>query len=273
VSDPAATAAAATLVSDPAATARDAIAPTSNYEPEENTPWVPDTDAFTARDAIAPIADHEPEENTRRVPAVGGEVGPLVWRDTYRYNRAGGIRSIERSYFETTVNAGHNVRTLFPRIAVVESIDKSFVNPSAAYASTFLADLFSGGSHNETYTTDSRNRILTETRRNEKGELIGEFTNTWDGDRVTRVSWKAAGDAADSERVIEYVYNAAGDRIAERDFNNGVLERDVVTQGAVEVETLYMDGQPVLRATWRDGKKISEERIRQETERRRRRVQ
>jgi len=59
----------------------------------------------------------------------------------------------------------------------------------------------------------------------------------------------------------EYDYNAAGEIIAQRDYNNGILERQVLIQGRREVEELYINGVIVLRAIWENGVKISEERI------------
>jgi hypothetical protein len=108
------------------------------------------------------------------------------------------------------------------------------------------------------YTTDDRGRVLSETRRDEAGEILGEMRNTWSADRLTRIHWTAGDD----ERVTEYEYNAAGDRVLERNINKGVLERVVRTTGNQEIEELYMDGQVVLRATWEKGRKVSEERVR-----------
>lgn len=64
-------------------------------------------------------------------------------------------------------------------------------------------------------------------------------------------------------KITEYEYNGAGDRIAQRDFNNGILERQVLINGNTEIEELFMNGVLVLRAHWENGRKISEERIRQ----------
>jgi hypothetical protein len=108
------------------------------------------------------------------------------------------------------------------------------------------------------YVTDDRGRILTETRRNEEGEVIGELQNAWSGDRLTSVRWKAGDD----ERVTEFGYDGDGDRILERNINRGVLERVVRLAGNREIEEIYMDGKPVLRAVWENGRKISEEHIR-----------
>jgi len=83
------------------------------------------------------------------------------------------------------------------------------------------------------------------------------LVNTWVGDRLQSVVWKAADD----ERLIEFEYDNDGNRISEKYFRNGLLERSVVAQGGQEVEELYMSGRLVLRAIWENGVKISEERI------------
>jgi hypothetical protein len=72
------------------------------------------------------------------------------------------------------------------------------------------------------------------------------------------VHWKSGDD----ERLTEYEYDSAGDRMLERNFNRGILERTVRSTGNRDIEELYMNGRIVLRAVWEDGRKISEERIR-----------
>jgi hypothetical protein len=64
------------------------------------------------------------------------------------------------------------------------------------------------------------------------------------------------------ERRIEYEYNSAGDRILEKNYNNGTLERTVKTNGNQEIEEIYMDGKIVLRVLWEGNRKMKEERIR-----------
>ncbi|MDR2111105.1 MAG: hypothetical protein LBP32_07340, partial [Spirochaetaceae bacterium] len=100
---------------------------------------------------------------------------------------------------------------------------------------------------------------LREVRRDEEGNILGEMTNTWDGDRLSSVRWVSGED----ERVSEYEYDGEGDRIIERNYHQGVLERVVRREGDREVEELYMNGTVILRAFWgKDGRKISEERVR-----------
>jgi hypothetical protein len=87
---------------------------------------------------------------------------------------------------------------------------------------------------------------------------VGERRNYWAAGRLAQISWKAGED----ERRIEFQYNADGDRIEERNYRKENLERLVFREGDIEVEELYMNGQPILRARWEKGRKISEEQIR-----------
>jgi len=105
--------------------------------------------------------------------------------------------------------------------------------------------------------TDDRGRILTQTKYNSKGETVSVIKNTWMGDNITSVTTTEGSNV----KKTEYEYNASGGRTAQRDYNNGVLERQILTQGNREVEELYLNGSVALRAVWENGVKISEERI------------
>jgi hypothetical protein len=109
------------------------------------------------------------------------------------------------------------------------------------------------------FTTDERGRILTQTMLDDGDTELWVIRNTWSGERIVS-SLKIEGE---DERLAEYEYNEAGDRILERNSRNEVLERLVRSEGKTEVEELYMNGKPVLRAVWEDGRKISEERVRE----------
>ena len=86
--------------------------------------------------------------------------------------------------------------------------------------------------------------------------MIGELTNTWSGDRLLSVLWKTE----DEDTLIEYEYDDKGDRVVERNFSHGVLERVIGNQDGTEIEEIYIDGILMLRAYWENGKKIREER-------------
>ncbi|MDR2468051.1 MAG: hypothetical protein LBD22_03730 [Spirochaetaceae bacterium] len=188
--------------------------------------------------------------------AATGKEGPLLWTDNYRYTRSLALRAIERVYHDPKAEQ-KLARINFPKYAANSQRQKDFVSPGTTIASEFLHDIFIKEASKVTYTTDARRRIVSEIRKNPRDEVIGELINTWDGDRVSKVTWISEND----ERVIEFSYNKSGDRIAERDYRNGVLERMVTIDKEQEIEELYLNNELALRAIWQKGKKISEERI------------
>jgi hypothetical protein len=50
--------------------------------------------------------------------------------------------------------------------------------------------------------------------------------------------------------------------VNEKNYRNGMLEREVEVSGDEETETLYLRGEAVLRAVWQDGRKIEEKSLR-----------
>ncbi|MDR2758251.1 MAG: hypothetical protein LBB78_02590 [Spirochaetaceae bacterium] len=182
------------------------------------------------------------------------EITQNLWTDYYRYSRFSSLRGINRIY-HSDVPAE---RLRFPHMVLDVGRPGNFIGPNDAYSSIFLQDVFINRGDRVVYTTDSRGRILTETRYNEADEVIGEIKNTWSENKIQSVHWIAGED----DRLIEYEYNDEGDRTEERNYNKGVLERMVRVEGPREVETLYIQGRPVLRAIWEEGRKISEEQIR-----------
>jgi hypothetical protein len=208
--------------------------------------------------------------DTRRRSFEGEE--RALYTDYYRYTRNHSLRLIER-IFPPPVSSGApegsgenpvavspvSAATLrFPRRSLDSEKEINFVSPVMAYGSQFFEDVQAGPSHRIIYTTDERGRILTETRMDEEENVIGELRNTWSGSHLSKVTWLAG----EEERVTEYAYNRDGDRIEERNYRNGVLERLVRIQGEQEEEELYMNGQPILRTLWEGGRKIREEEVR-----------
>jgi hypothetical protein len=179
--------------------------------------------------------------------------------DYYRYSRSSSLRGVERVYH--TESEEEPVRLRFPHVVLGAAKNTSFVNPGISFTNEFFKDILVDSGSRVLYTTDERGRVLTETRRNEDGEVIGELQNTWSGDRLVSVHWKAGDD----DRITEFEYDSDGDRIVERNINKGVLERIVTQEGDQEIELLYIDGKPMLKAVWENGRKISEERIRSST--------
>jgi hypothetical protein len=184
----------------------------------------------------------------------GLETWEDVCTDYYRYTRNISLRSIERVYHQNAETA----RLSFPRRSLDSTAEENFVAPALAYGSQFLEDIQADTPYRVVYTTDDRGRILGETRLDKEGNVIGELRNVWSDNRIARIIWKAG----EEERITEYEYNVDGDRVRERNFNNGILERVVYINGDREDEELYMNGEVILRARWERGRKIHEERVR-----------
>lgn len=210
----------------------------------------------------APIEGEKEEED--EFPGTLGEKIELVLSDYYRYSRSHALRAVERVYHQEVSMDTGLTRLPFPHLGLQEAVEeqkKAFVSPSTAYGSEFMQDLSLEAAHagdRVVYTTDERGRIVTEILQDEAGTILKETHNTWNRDRLTSVDWKTG----EEERRIEYTYDEAGDRILERNYLNGVLERLVRRDTGQEIEELYMNGSLVLRAIWEDGRKISEERVR-----------
>ena len=178
----------------------------------------------------------------------------LLYTDYYYYSRPGSLRAIER--FISEAAKGRN-RIPFPRIGPGSSPAEEIVAPRIAYVPNFLSGVYDSKGERVSYTIDSRGRIITETWKDDEGKVVGEVFNIWDGDRLASISWKAQ----DQVLLVEYEYDAEGNRMAERNLRQGVLERSVTTRGGREIEEIYVNGRLMLRAIWEKGLKISEERI------------
>jgi hypothetical protein len=188
--------------------------------------------------------------------AASGKEGAPLWTDNYRYTRNRTLRAIERlNHNEAAVS--DIMRVSFEKFVKDSPADKNFVSPGTSVSSAFLEDVAIKSAPKVTYTTDARRRILNEVRLNDEGAVVGEITNEWKGDKISKIIWKSPGD----ERTIEFLYSNSGDRISERDYRNGVLERTVTIDKEQEIEELYLDGKVALKAIWQNGKKISEERF------------
>jgi hypothetical protein len=188
-------------------------------------------------------------------PEGEGEKIDLLTTDYYRYSRSKSLRAVERIYHQPVPENDYLVRLSFPHMILDAATDKNFVNPGTAYGSEFLQDVLTSTGGQVSYDTDERGRILVETTTDEAGNITGEIRNTWIDDRLAVVDWKSADD----ERRSEYEYDQDGDRILERNYRKGVLERVVRRENDRETEELYMNGVVVLRAVWQDGRKVSEE--------------
>jgi len=183
-----------------------------------------------------------------------GEYRPS-YTDNYRYNRSNSLRNVERVFHDA---AGlEPVLLVFP--ARVLAYDKDFLKEKLTLTSEFFGDLqLAEAGFRMVYDTDSKGRVLSETLYNARNEVVWTLKNTWAGDRISSILKIEGGD----KKLIEYEYDGSGNRTAERDIRNGVLERQVFINGAKETEELYLNGVVVIRAFWEDGRKISEERVR-----------
>ncbi|MHB9291073.1 hypothetical protein Holit_00145 [Hollandina sp. SP2] len=202
------------------------------------------------------------EEDDESPEAVVEKIEPVL-SDYYRYSRSHALRAVERVYHQEVSTDAGLTRLQFPHFGLQDAVEeqkKAFVSPSTAYGSEFMQDFSLEAAHagdRVVYTTDERGRIVTEITQDEDETILREIRNTWNGDRLASVDWKSG----EEERRIEYTYDGAGDRILERNYLNGVLERLVRRDQGQEIEELYMNGRLVFRAVWEDGRKISEERV------------
>jgi hypothetical protein len=177
--------------------------------------------------------------------------GRVVWTDEYKYTRNFKLRGVERR-FTNVKQVPLSFR--FPPPG-------PFIDPDSPYDSVFmggaLKDVYALQAPRVNFDTDELGRVLGERHYDQKGKEIAVVTNDWFNDRIVSVSWKA-GEAWGS---TEFEYSESGDRISEKNFRDGLLERSVTRVGTQDIEELYIAEKPVLRAVWEDGRKISEERL------------
>jgi len=226
------------------------------------TPAVPapaeDAAVPAAQGAESPAGTNEGAEESSNVPPAEKEAEPVfvpMYTDYYRYTRSGSLRAIDRSLQEGA--AAKLSRITFPRLGSDSSSSLEMAIQGVSNTSEFFTDINPPEDAQITYTLDNRARVLTEVWKDKDGKIVGEYIDTWSGDRLQSVRWKSDDD----ERLIEYDYDSSGNRIAERDFRQGVLERSVTSRDGKDTEEIYMNGKLILRAHWENGKKISEERI------------
>ena len=179
----------------------------------------------------------------------------IMYTDTYRYNRSYSLRNVERVFYE---QVNEPVLLLFPGRVLDIARDKDFIKEKVSLLPDFFDSYSADKNYRIVYDTDERGRIITQTMFDNKNKEVWVIRNTWIGDRIVSILKIENGD----ERLTEYEYDSAGERTAQRDMRNGVLERQVLTNGNKETEELFMNGVVILRAFWEDGRKISEERVR-----------
>jgi len=179
-----------------------------------------------------------------------------IFTDNYRYNRSGSLRSVERIYHERL--EGENAILRFAHRVLDAAAKSMFEGDQIFPQSEFFEEYSVEPEERMIFTTDARNRILTQTLLDSEGEVVWVIKNTWSGDRIA----SALRTEGDDQKLNEYEYNAKGDLVTERNLHNGILERQLRIEGNREIEELYMNGVVVLRAVWEDGRKVSEQRVR-----------
>jgi hypothetical protein len=194
-----------------------------------------------------------------------------LWSDTFRYTRSNLLRKVERIFYRagTALEAAQGRSSLLPVIPETPAnLDlreappiPGFVNPGSPYDSGIMTEvlqsIYSVSAARVVYDTDSQGRVIAETRYDKNDKILAEITNEWSGDRIRVIRWSAGPDQG---RIV-FRYSGK-DRVGEEDYRNGELERTVKTRGNEEIEEIYMNGKPILRATWQNGRKVSEERLR-----------
>jgi hypothetical protein len=183
------------------------------------------------------------------------EVIERLWADQYRYTRSHALRGVIRTYYSSVGTPA--IRLSFPPHHAAIEGGVPYDSGSFMGSNSALTDVFINAGDRVEYTTNSQGKVLTEVRMNGEGEVLTEIQNTWSGDRLASVSWIIGDD----EGHTEYEYDKNGDRIGEKNYRNQILERTVHKEGEIDVEELYINGKPVLRARWENGRKLSEERI------------
>ena len=180
-----------------------------------------------------------------------------TYTDNYRYNRSLSLRSVERE-FHRDMLIKYNQNTINFPVKIMDIVNEDiFINERMNQYPEYFGDVYVYMESKMLFETDDRGRIIRQTLFDDDKEIIWGIQNTWSDNRIISTN-KTEGDL---ELRTEYQYNSAGDRILERNFKNGVLERVVRADGSFEIEELYMNDVIVLRAVWEDGIMISETRV------------
>jgi hypothetical protein len=194
-----------------------------------------------------------------------------LWSDSYRYTRNYLLRRVERIYYKAgfALEAAQGRSKLPPTIPETPSnLDvrdapsvPGFVNPGSPYDNSIMTDvlpsIYTVPAARVLYDTDRQGRIISETRYDEKDEVLAQINNEWGGERIDVIRWSAGEDQG---RIV-FRYSGKN-RISEEDYKNGELERKVTAQGSRETEEIFIGGKVILRAIWENGRKISEEQLR-----------
>jgi len=183
----------------------------------------------------------------------------LVYADFYRYNRSLSLRSMERVFYAgMQITQGDPLRIDFPRNTMDAIKESGFITGRINAYSDFFGDVYSDNNYRMIYENDERGRIITQSFLDDNDNIIWIIKNVWNNNRIVSSEKREGGVVL----LAEYEYSGSGERITEKNYRNGMLERLVRTEGNVDIEELYFNNVLVLRAVWEDGRKISETRIR-----------
>ncbi|MDR0503577.1 MAG: hypothetical protein LBH16_09700 [Treponema sp.] len=192
--------------------------------------------------------------------AGGEEDFSKLYADFFRYNRSSYLRSVERVFYQDMQisPSEHSVIINFPYRIFESAKNDNFIGEQFNQYPEYFGDVSADQDSKIIYTTDNRGRILTQTMYGKDEKVIWSIVNAWNGDRIESIL-RTEGDM---EHLAEYEYDLKGNRILERNYKNGILERLVRTEDGMDYEELYLNGVVVLRAVWEDGRKISENWVR-----------
>jgi antitoxin component YwqK of YwqJK toxin-antitoxin module len=188
---------------------------------------------------------------------IGGYVESYA--DLLRYNRSLYLRAAERVFYRERIISlsDEPVKVSFPRNLSNVSLTRDLAGERLISYPGFFGEVIVQKDDRIVYVTNEKSSILSQTLYGDTGEIIWVINNTWSNDRITSTLKKEGGD----EYLAEFDYDADGNRITERNFKNGILERVVHTEGNTDIEELYINNMIVLRAVWENGRKISETRV------------
>jgi hypothetical protein len=188
-----------------------------------------------------------------------GEYKP-VYADYFRYNRSAFLRSVQRVFYkESEISSLDDpVLITFSSGIMAAARNDYFIGERHNSYPEFFGEITAKEDTKMVYSTDERGRILSQTFYDADDKIIWVINNTWKDERII----STVKEEGDNISMAEFEYDSDGDRVIERNYVNGVLERVVRTEGKTDIEELYLNGNIILQAVWEDGRKVSETRMR-----------
>jgi len=183
-----------------------------------------------------------------------------VYADYFRYNRSSFLRSVQRVFYKDREISSLNdpVVIVFPSGIMAAARERFFTWERQNSYPEFFGDVLAAKDSKMSYSTDDRGRITSQTLYDENDNVIWVIYNTWRNERIISTLKEEGGKVF----LAEFEYDSNGDRVLEKNYTNGVLERVVRSQGKTDIEELYLNGNVILQAVWEDGRKVSETRMR-----------